>query len=97
MKECPYCEGRGTVTIQSFNQKDGIFESNPPVTIECVACDGKGELTAMHRAQFKFVNRIWCQCDNPSHQAVQWKEGTHPECPISHFRCGDCGKIQQVG
>jgi len=97
MKKCPQCKGKGTVIIQSSTYNDGVFVQNPPVTIGCLTCDGKGEITEEAFLENERQRKMWCECDNPSHRAVFWDDDTHPECSKHHWRCADCGKIQQVG
>lgn len=97
MRECPKCKSKGTVTIQSSTYKDGNFVQNDPVVIECITCNGKGGISEAQFNQIEVENRKWCDCDNPSESAVYWADDTHPECSKHHWRCGDCGKIQQVG
>ncbi len=93
MNVCPQCKGKKeiTCTVHESGKKDTEF------TMPCVTCKGKGELTdAEYRAEIKF-RKSWCQCGNKSKEVRFYDDYEHPDCSKHHYRCGDCGKILQIG
>tara|TARA_Y100000401_G_scaffold117519_1_gene126807 strand:- start:1001 stop:1240 length:240 start_codon:yes stop_codon:yes gene_type:complete len=40
----------------------------------------------------------WCQCeDHDIYDTEFWDDGEHEHVHKHHYRCGDCGKITQIG
>tara|TARA_Y100000589_G_scaffold331494_1_gene385286 strand:- start:59 stop:241 length:183 start_codon:yes stop_codon:yes gene_type:complete len=40
----------------------------------------------------------WCKCeDRDIYDTEFWDDGEHEHVYKHHYRCGDCGKITQIG
>lgn len=93
MHVCPACKGNkkkvAYVTEQRHERK---------LEMTCLACKGAGEVTDAQLKAIAAFQDSWCRCDNPDfEQAIFYDNGRHPDCRKHHWRCGDCGKILQVG
>jgi len=90
---CPTCKGKGKVTITSNELKDGQWVELPNVEINCINCDGSGEVDkAEQKAQDKARDEFWCACNNPSGDTSFYEDGR------GHgWACDDCGKVLQTG
>ena len=60
MHTCPTCNGtkKQTITSKTFVGGKG-FISDPPVTIDCIICDGVGEIDDETLQQIEFEKNLW--------------------------------------
>jgi len=98
--KCALCKGTGkqTLTVSSIGSNP-IFSKTPTKTeIDCIICNGSGEMTAKDAALIEFENNMWCECKIQNPQDVRYyKDGQHPEISKHHWRCTVCKKVRQIG
>ena len=97
MNICPKCNN-GKMSITSI---DCAKKTKEVVELDCIHCDGAGEISdeklAQIKAEDKWYDENMCQCDEPTF-------GHYPqdgECNCGmykhHVHCGTCGRISQIG
>jgi len=103
MQTCPKCKkGQMIIKVQDFTCGKKFKENDClDMQIDCIHCDGTGEVSDEKLASIKetdrFIAEEMCSCDNPTF-------GSYPqdgECSCGmykhHVHCGNCGKISQIG
>lgn len=89
---CPRCKGSGKMPLQVH---EGGSVRNMELT--CIDCDGSGEITKAQHEQNQRAMAMWCRCGNPTGQSRFYEDGEAPDVHKHHVKCGDCGKVLQVG
>jgi len=96
MNTCPTCKGKGKVTLTV-----STFGSNKPdekMEIDCVVCNGVGEVSDVVLEQILFEKNMWCECgSNDPSDVKYYDDGEHHEISKHHWRCNKCGKVVQIG
>jgi hypothetical protein len=85
---CPVCI-KGTMIIEVHANG-----STSKMTIGCVHCDGKGNMTPTQKASHDGMLAMWCKCGNPSNNAIFRDDAPSVK---HHWTCDDCGKVVQIG
>lgn len=105
---CKVCKGTGKqtcitrkATITGAKElSDGGMEVNvsdsgqieDEVEINCIWCDGTGQMTEQQARELEQYRNAWCRCKNRSGQhPYRHTNGAHG------WKCNDCGKITQTG
>ena len=96
MKVCFNCKGEKTIDVEVFERR-GAAELKSVVTLPCVGCNGKGEVSDQVFRQQLGESEIWCQCSDPLGQTRFFHDGEHPDLFKHHWRCGSCNKVVQIG
>ena len=91
---CPRCKGSGKMTLKVSTYGEDGSES---IEINCVTCDGTGEVTSYQNELYKQEVAMWCRCGNPSGDVDYYEDGQDPVIQKHHWNCKDCGKVLQVG
>ena len=87
--KCICNNGKMTIKVHDFSTEECEEKS---VEIDCIWCNGTGEMTPEQAAEKQAFEDSWCKCGNPSGQVNYYQEGH------SHgYTCADCGKIVQTG
>jgi hypothetical protein len=90
--KCPQCnDGKMTITVHQIGQKADS------VKIDCIHCDGTGEIDQQTADLIEEEKNMWCKCDNPSEWPKHYKDGEHPDLYKHHYRCTNCDGVQQIG
>lgn len=91
---CVVCKGAKTQTLTvSEHGKPG----QQVLTIACIHCEGKGEVTPRSaQATLNAINS-WCTCKEDHGSTYHPDDDTNPVCRKHHYTCNKCGKITQVG
>ena len=89
--KCKFCNN-GKVTITAAILTDNGFKEESPIEIDCIWCNGTGELTASQVQKLQDLEDAWCKCGNPSGQVSYYQHGH-----FHGYNCADCGKIVQTG
>ena len=77
---------------------DGLDDKEGTTTeLDCVVCDGTGEIDEETAEMAEFEKNMWCECGNPSEGVDFYDDGEHPEISKHHYRCQDCGGVVQIG
>jgi Fe2+ or Zn2+ uptake regulation protein len=63
----------------------------------CIDCGGSGEITEAQHEQNQRAMAMWCRCGNPTRRTRFYEDGEAPDIHKHHVKCGDCGKVLQVG
>lgn len=92
MKLCPTCKGAKKQTISVFTY--GVKEKgNSSFDMECVTCQGQGNITEQIYQDFKRSQAMWCSCKVSSGSSFV----DDSRAMKHHYVCDDCGKITQIG
>lgn len=85
--QCPTCSGSGQIFVRNLN-----------LTMPCLYCYGKKEVTVKKTILNKCENREWCRCkeSNPRN-TIYFPDGTHPKCRKHCYVCRKCKGITQTG
>ena len=94
--KCTECED-GKMTIEMFEGFPRKGEEGTKTEIDCVICDGTGEIDEETAEMVEFEKNMWCECGNPSEDVDFYDDGEHPEISKHHYRCRDCGAVVQIG
>jgi hypothetical protein len=87
--ECIACKGNGK---QILTIHDGENPLEVSMEIDCIWCNGRGQMTQKEFEEYSYFNNAWCKCGNPSGDVSFYRNGS------SHgYTCVDCGKIIQTG
>lgn len=90
--KCPKCR-KGKIAI-NFSEGGKKWE----MEIQCIYCDGKGEISEAQAKEIEDEKALWCNCEgDQSEDAIFWDDGEHPKCSKHCWTCRKCGKIVQVG
>ena len=93
MHICPKC--KGTKEIELTVHMDGKVDK---CKIDCVDCDGTGEVDDDGLAEIEYEKNMWCKCKNPNmDNIIFYDDGEHSEIHKHHYRHGTCGKVVQIG
>lgn len=94
MHKCPTCDnGRMKITVSTYG-------SNEPATvteIDCVYCDGTGQIDDETMEAIEYEKNMWCKCGNPSGRHKFYRDGEGPLVHKHHYVCKDCNKVLQIG
>jgi Fe2+ or Zn2+ uptake regulation protein len=93
MKVCPSCKGARKVTIETTTINPGTTTVDH-ITVDCVICNGTGEVTPARFAAIQSEAAMWCSCGNDSGEADYHADTRRTK---HHWTCRDCGKVLQVG
>lgn len=94
---CPSCEGKKTQTIIAQLLTTKGLANQPPVTINCINCDGKGVVDAKEQKRRDEANdAFWCKCKE-EHGVTFYDDGEGHLCTKHHYVCNNCHKVVQVG
>lgn len=91
---CPTCLGEKKQTITMT-----IWGSNErPITtvIDCISCNGTGEVSTEYARALKKHEEDWCSCKKSTGPRYL-KNGEDKRCRKHHYRCTTCDKIVQIG
>lgn len=94
MHKCPKCKGSKQIEISV-----SVFGSNDAPTktkIDCVHCNGTGEVTDIQLEAIEYENNMWCKCED-DHGSKYYDDGEHPEIHKHHYRCKKCKQVTQIG
>jgi len=95
---CTVCKGTGkmslTVTHGWPGDKDAVEEVSE---IDCVWCDGTGEIDKQTAKEIEYEQTMWCECGKGSENPVFWDDGEHDEIGKHHWRCKYCDGVVQIG
>ena len=92
--KCLVCHGSkiNTCTITKFGT-----DEVKTMKMDCIWCDGTGEMTNEDKESYEYQLNMWCKCGNPSKGSEYYDDGEHHEITKHHYRCKDCGKVLQIG
>ena len=93
MVKCPKCKnGKIILSVTEFGKK-----KTEEVDINCIYCEGKGEITEDYLKEIQEGDKIWCECDEPTFGG--YPQDGQCSCGVykHHVHCGICGKITQIG
>lgn len=92
MNQCHICNSTGKTSIQAHEWTPEGMVALPAVEINCIWCEGTGQMTHEQvRRYIAYVNK-WCRCGNPSEETAYFSHaGYHG------WVCCDCGKVVQEG
>lgn len=83
--------------------KDGVIEVKvnsvhdvAVLPIKCFWCDGTGTVKKGQAEKLARYQALWCGCAEPGEQKF-YDDDEHPELKKHHWRCGNCGKVTQIG
>lgn len=95
--KCKSCKGTGKMVITATEITAAGAKEMPSVSIDCIRCNGSGEISAARQKQLEAQAALWCKCGNPSGNSQFFNDGEHPNCSKHCYVCEDCRKITQVG
>ena len=93
--KCTSCEG-GKMTITMFEGWPGEDQEGTKSEIDCVVCDGTGEIDEETAAMVEYEKNMWCECDGDNGVNF-YDDGEHPEISKHHYRCKRCDGVVQIG
>ena len=90
---CPSCtKGKITITMEEW----GKPETKTETIMNCLDCDGSGEVSQEDLDDIEYEKNMWCKCDGDTPTKF-YDDGVHPEISKHHWRCKPCGKVKQIG
>lgn len=92
MHICPRCNGTKKIEIE-------IHAHGKPtqtMSVECITCDGSGEITDEEKKAKERFDSIQCRCGNPSGNS-HYVPDNQGRISKHHWNCNDCGGITQIG
>jgi len=87
--KCTCDNGKITVTAQVYT-KYGIVPQEP-IEMNCIWCNGTGEMTDEQVKAQKAYEDAWCKCEDSSGSSYYEQRHSHG------WICDDCGKVTQTG
>ena len=98
MIKCGTCQN-GKQTITGTTLTDGGWKDNPPVIIDCVNCDGTGEITEEHKRAIDEEQNNWHDSDVCQEEDAHYVPDNTPSALVMkhHWVCNECRKIVQIG
>jgi hypothetical protein len=91
MKTCSECKGMGTLKVQYRVLTDKDWKDLPPSFLDCIRCNGTGQMTLEKEQALVDYNDAWCKCEKPG-EYIYYQHGH------SHgYTCSICGKVLQTG
>lgn len=96
--KCKSCKGSGkqTISMQTM-QDDGSFKTEPSLEIDCMHCDGTGEMDKEQKETYNYAQNMWCNCGNPSGKSNYHPDGKGKWVSKHHYTCDDCDHVTQIG
>lgn len=95
MRICTGCHGTGKMTITGAEITAGGMKTLPPVQIDCVWCNGTGQLTNRQAKEQEDYTGLWCRCEG--HVETEYVPDGQGQINTHHWVCTTCGKIVQIG
>lgn len=91
--KCPKCKkGKMSITVEMYGVPNSVEISE----IDCVYCNGTGEISEEKNIQLIKEEEMWCKCDESTGPKF-YDNGEHPDLYKHHYRCTTCGGIVQIG
>jgi hypothetical protein len=91
---CTVCKGTGKNKTTVTDVGVGTTEQ---FEMDCIWCDGTGQMTQEQFEDHRFYTNMWCRCGNPSKDFTFYDDGEHQDIHKHHYRCFDCSKVLQIG
>lgn len=92
---CFTCKGNGKITITMVTYDKNISESK--TTMDCIDCQGKGQISDKKNYNLLVGNNVWCRCKKEYHEPSYHANDGHEIFGNDTYLCGNCGMVTQFG
>ena len=91
--KCLPCKGTGKMTI---NVSEYGKPGTNAVQIDCIHCQGTGEISEEKLQSIKDFRKKWCR-GKKDYGVYFVDDGENKEIEKHHYRCNHCKKVVQIG
>ena len=89
--KCTQCkDGKMTINVTEYGKEPKAVE------IDCIHCNGSGEIDQATAEAIEYEKNMWCKCDEHTGPRY-YSDGEHPEISKHHYRCTTCDGVVQIG